>query len=295
LAMSAVEAARNASEEAQEQRDRYVASAVACLAGLALTIVFFMHDRHDHARSIQADFQSQAQTNYQAGLERIDYLQEVVYSLRRTFLTQQIVDRKEFQVLANDLLARNEGIQSLQWVEVVPDARRTEVEAELSAAAGHPVSIRQLSPDGSLQTADLRDHYWVIRYAEPLASNASVLGYDVATAPSRLALQTAARTNSFNASPLFRLAQSEPDQSAPGVIFMMPVFSPTTAEGPLRGFVQAVMRSDRLLEPAHRNRDNAIWYRYLDVTGDDQPDGFVGKPFTATDLLRAIERIYRSA
>lgn len=252
-------------EPARSRYERWGATAAMWVAGAALTLTLFFHNQTDHESSIATDFRTEATANLQSGRERIQYLQEVAYSLRRTFLTQNIVDPEEFASLANDIFSRYEGIRSLQWVEVVSAADRPEFEAQLSGRLGRPVSLRERGPDGSFRTAGERDTYWAIRFAEPLEANATVLGYDVTTAPTRESLLRAVATRQLATSPLFRLAQSSSPDDPPGVIFILPVFADTEGNGELRGFAQAVFRSDELLEPAHRGRASALLFRYIDT------------------------------
>ncbi|MCF3652154.1 CHASE domain-containing protein [Synoicihabitans lomoniglobus] len=253
-------------EEATSKRLKHRVLTTALLAaGIFITTLWANHARDLDEENIRTNFRERATYQFHALQDKVRIVEDIIYGLRRAFLAQDNVTREEFTRVCLDITSRSGSLQSLQWVEQVAGANRAAFETEMSAEYGYPITFKQRTGGGSLTTADQRDEYLVIRFAEPLPQNAVVLGYDVYTAPTGPALHEAAITGKMVVSEPFRLAQATSQDEERGIIFILPVLTNDVDQPELRGFVQGVFRvSQMFADTNHEAIDPALHVYYLD-------------------------------
>src|SRR5688572_15028412 len=123
------------------------------LLGIGLSLFIWRSAVRFDAERVHVGFLSRAQTQASVANQRLRSYQEMVYSLRDSFLGQNAVSRAEFSNVAQSLLARHPGVQALQWVQVVSRQERAAVEHRAGLQLGRPFVVRRLQNDGTLQPA----------------------------------------------------------------------------------------------------------------------------------------------
>jgi two-component system cell cycle sensor histidine kinase/response regulator CckA len=236
------------------------------LVGASLTLLLWQYAGRRDAERIRTGFLSRAQTQAAVASERLHQYEEMVYSLRDSFLGQQTVTREEFTHVAQSLLRRHAGVQALEWVQIVPHDQRKQLEEQATRELGRPFVVHRRLADNSLGIAPEDREYYVITYVEPLAGNEKVLGYDIQSAITAPQLNEARRTREFRASPITRLIQSRDAQAEPGVIFILP-FSRAAPGSAVEGFVQGVFQVRTMLGLSNKlTTSEALDLYYFDVS-----------------------------
>ncbi|MCM2276421.1 MAG: CHASE domain-containing protein, partial [Candidatus Didemnitutus sp.] len=248
-------------------RQRRLAIWLVVAAGLTLSLLTWRFAARQGDERIRIGFQSRAQALFKVAGQTLRSYEEMVYSLRDTYVASHEITREEFAELSRSILSRHEGVQALEWVAIVPQAERESFERSMSASLGQPFQIMQRQPDGSLAVAGPATEYFVITHVEPMAGNESALGYDLKSAPSASQVTAARAERAFKVSPPFRLIQStQPDEL--GVTFILPFWR---AQGPVEGFLQGVFKLPTLLAQPHNLETNEAidaYYLVLDPAGE---------------------------
>jgi two-component system cell cycle sensor histidine kinase/response regulator CckA len=247
--------------------------AVVFLLGIALSIIVWRYAVKQDAERLRTGFISRAQTQASVANQHLRAYREMVHSLRDSFLGQQIVTRQEFTNVARALLDRHPGVQALQWVQIVSSEQRHAFEEQVSQELGRPFVIRRRQTDHTLLPAEKDREHFVITYVEPLAGNEATLGYDVLTAPSVPMLTAARADRQFKVSRTFRLAQSRPGQTEPGIVFILPFWPVDRADTGVEGFVQGVFWVQTMLAQSHGLTTNeALDTYYFDTEDPARPE-----------------------
>lgn len=243
------------------------------LLGTCFSFLTWHYLSKQEAERIQSGFMSRAQTQATIATQRLHSHEEMIYSLRDTFLSQSDVTREEFARAAKALLARHTGVQALQWVQIVPREQRAAFEHQVSGELGRPFEIRRRQPDNTMQRAPEDAEYWVVNYLEPLAGNDVVFGYDLRSSPAAPLLSEARADRQFKVSQPFRLVQSRDEAAEPGVTFILPFARSDSADNPVEGFVQGVFLVQTMLAQSHKLTANeALDSYYVDLhPGQGQP------------------------
>ena len=246
------------------------------LLGAGLTLLLWQYAERKDAERIRGGFLSRAQTQAAVAGERLHQYEEMVYSLRDSFLGQQTVTREEFANVSQSLLRRHSGVQSLEWVQIVPHDQRKQLEDEATRELGRPFVVHRRLADNSLGISPEDREYYVITYVEPLAGNESVLGYDVQSAITAPQLNAARRTHQFQASPITRLIQSRDTEAEPGVIFILPFTRVEKSDSAVEGFVQGVFQVRKMLGQSNQlSTSEALDLYYFDVSDASAPPTLV--------------------
>jgi len=237
------------------------------IAGTACSLLLWLYATRQQSDRIQAEFQRRAQLHATLVRGNLRAYEDTLLGLRTLFIGSDEVSREEFVQASRALLQRREGVRALQWVQIVPDAARAEVERKAGAELKRPFVIRRRQADGTLQPAEPRDEYFTILYIEPLAGNEPALGYDVSSAPSAGSLAAARQDGQLKVSRTFRLAQSISPDDEPGVVFILPVSHAQNRE--VTGFIQAVFGVRTMLSQVHRyGKNSALDSYYADLDAD---------------------------
>ncbi|MFZ5494413.1 MAG: CHASE domain-containing protein [Verrucomicrobiota bacterium] len=251
---------------------RLAAVGLVFLLGVLISVAAWRYAARQDDGRLHAGFLSLAQTQASVASQRLRAYQEMVHSLRDSFLGQNEVTRTEFANVARSLLQRHPGVQALQWVQIVPQTGRAALEQRCTAELGRPFVVRRRQPDGTFQPAPEDREYFVITYAEPRPGNETVFGYDVLSAPTAPLLIAARADRQFRVSQTFHLAQSRPEQPEPGIVFILPFWRADPAGSPVEGFVQGVFHVQTMLAQSHDLTTNeALDTYYLDVSDGGTP------------------------
>jgi len=250
------------------------------LLGAGLTFVTWQYTGQKEAERIRVGFLSRAQTQAAVVAQHLRNYEEMVYSLRDSFLGQQTVTREEFARVARSLLQRHASVQALEWVQIVPGAQRAALEAEAASELGRPFVIRRRLPDGALETAPPAEEYYVVNYVEPLAGNEPVLGFDLRSSTFAELTNLARRDRQMKVGPPIRLILPPEVPAEPGVIFILPFWRVERPGSTVEGFVLGVLRARSMFAQAHRfNTSEALDTYYF-----DQPSGAGPAPLLYASL-----------
>ena len=215
--------------------------------GVVLSLVLFFMIRRWEMHDLQVKMSNLADETVEK--LHVDMLRsmEVLNSISSLYAAQGKIEREQFHEFVRQALHRQPEIQALSWNPLVPEAGRSAFEAD--AADGCPgYALRELTPTGELVPATHRSEYVPVLFIEPLAGNASALGYDLnSNAPRRASLEQARDTGLPVATAPIRLAQEHERQK--GFLVLQPVYqgqtTPATVTGRrerLAGFAVAVFR-----------------------------------------------------
>jgi PAS domain S-box-containing protein len=202
--------------------------------------------RHLELMHAQTEFERRAETLSNLTRAQLLLYEEMLLSLREVFIGSGEVSRAEFRRLSAHFLQRHAGIQALEWVPLVPQAGRAAFEERLSREIGRPGQITERDAAGRFRPAAQHPEYLPIFYAEPMAGNDSILGYNITTAPTREYLTAARRSRRPVVTPPFQLAQLPENEL--GIVFALPVYwAGDDAGGQFRGFIQGVFHLRTML------------------------------------------------
>lgn len=104
------------------------------------------------------------------------------------FTSSNEVERWEFLGFTEKSLPRYPGIRALYWVPQVLAGERRRFEARARADGLYGFRFREAGADGDLVPAARRDRHYPIYFIEPFTGNEPDLGFDLASAPSLLAI-----------------------------------------------------------------------------------------------------------
>ena len=229
----------------------------------------------EHIRATE-EFTRRAAARHALISERVRGYEECLYNLRNLFENSADVTPAEFASTTRDIRTRHNGIQALQWVPIVPAARRAELEAWARNEVAAFFTITERGPDGQLVPAAERPVYRPILYTEPLAGNEPALGFDLMVGPSRDDLNRAISHHALVMTRKIRLVQETADADRYGVIMACPVYRTDYSHANLLGIVQIVFKIDDMVGqswvdyPAH-TLDTLV----LDTTQPASSDPFI--------------------
>lgn len=136
------------------------------------------------------------------------------------------VTRDEFRTFTRSRLtdgAVEAGLQALTWNLRVLGSDRIAHESAVQSAGVPGFRITEQDEHANLVAAKDRSEYIVVKYAEPQISNESVLGFDVASEPARLAAIMFARdTGQVIATAPVTLVQTRPLET--GILLFQPIY-----------------------------------------------------------------------
>ncbi|HTD06934.1 EAL domain-containing protein [Undibacterium sp.] len=160
----------------------FFAPSIALLVGGALSLMLMSIVSNQIDDEAQLRFERQASDVHHVVNARISSYVDVIRGVRALFHTSSVVSRAEFHRYVTGLkLAENyPGFQNLNFAQFVPD----EDKAVFESRARQDTSLdSQGYPDFSITPAGRRRSYSVLLYQEPMASNASTFGKDLAYNP----------------------------------------------------------------------------------------------------------------
>jgi len=169
--------------------------------------------------------------------EDLQKAEQKLTALRAYYRVTGEMSQDRFTQFANELLERTPLLIGLNWAGRVGDDERVRVEAALTAEQGRAVTLSQLDAEGRLVVAPHRAEYWPLLRIAPDARK-SLLGFDLASEPSRRKAVFAAQDGTLTASS--RATSAQVGTRLPAVFLYLATAKP-------RGVVVAPLQIDTLL------------------------------------------------
>lgn len=209
--------------------------------GSGLTLLAFYYSMTWEQRAQQFVFQQRLESIVASLNKELSTNISVLLGLNSFFQSSQHVEREEFSTYTRSVLSRYDTIQALEWVPKIAASERENHEQQARNNGLTNYKISQDSPDGMLHVTDKRDDYFPVFYIEPLSGNEGVIGFDLGSNTSRLALlQQSAVVGEAQASSGIELIQGEL-----GVLIAVPLFKGEPQQ--LLGFTVGVYRIERMI------------------------------------------------
>lgn len=219
---------------------------------VSLTAAGVVHETAKARRHLELD---QRLRGYGAALQQSIRQQVSVLHHLAAFLDahDRTVDRETFRRFVAPILAREKGIQALEWIPRVRRQERAGLEAAVRRAGVEGFALRERAAGGALVPAAPRDEHFPVLYLEPMAGNEAAFGFDLASDPlRRQALVQAREAGGPIASRAIRLVQQP---TGLGFLLFHPIFAggkaPDSVAGrqeSLLGFVLGVIQIPHLVE-----------------------------------------------
>jgi len=234
-------------------------------AGLFLGLSLFSLLHHHFQETVYNKFQAAVKSHVQSIEYGITPYLESLYSIRAGFDSSSYIDRNEFHNLVARLTRQYPGIKALEWLPKIPSNQRLQLEKKAVATLNRNFAFVEQNTQGEIISAQQREWYYPIYYAEPLSNNLKVLGFDLGSNPQRLkSMMKSVDTNAPVASLRLKVLQSKQDNY--DFIVILPVFKQNafiaTAEQrhhSLQGFAVAVLNVGHMIE--------AIFSRHAGMAG----------------------------
>jgi PAS domain S-box-containing protein len=230
--------------------------AVLPIVVICLSIAIFFTLWRLENQNAKASFDIVAQERFDALESNVTLTLHSLVSLGAFYDSSISVERAEFARFAQDLLARDNAIQALEWIPRTPNRLRADRENSAHRDGFPSFLITERLPQGQLVRAGDRDEYFPVFFVEPLKGNERALGFDLASDPVRNeALRCSAATGSLFATGRVTLVQEVADQY--GFLVFRPVYrgggAPSTDQDRrerLVGFILAAFRIGDIIEKA---------------------------------------------
>jgi len=176
------------------RRFRWWLSLIVGVGGVAISLAVWYTLRVRERQLIESRFQTLAAERLRVFEREFVRNLDALETLTGLLSTMHRIERDTFYNTAHALLLRHPSLVSLQWVPRITDAQRMDLESELQQyVAG--AAITEFNPQGELQPAPQRAHYYPVRFVEPMQDEfgRQLLGHDHSADPARWKAMEAAR------------------------------------------------------------------------------------------------------
>ena len=253
---------------------------------LVATALVSLHARQQEQARAQVRFSARTEALQNSIVERLKHYLQVLRGAGGLFAASVTVQRREWQsyVGSLDLAGRYPGLLTLSFVENVA---ATNLPAFLDRARSDTAG--QFQPaEFHLWPATSHTNHFVVKYAEPHASNRRALGYDIGSeAARREAAEWARDTGRAAITGKINLVQAP---QKPGVLLVLPIYrngSPTaTAEerrSALEGWVNGAFVVEDLLAGVRRLTGFDLEFEIFDGTEISPHTRLLGKEASPAD------------
>ncbi|NIL98814.1 MAG: hypothetical protein GTO53_12855, partial [Planctomycetales bacterium] len=224
-----------------------------CVTFVVTTLAFFYAQRSEMSR-FEFTFERRVREVLQAIQERLAGDLDAVHSVKGLYASSVGVERTEFATFNEHLLSRHIGVQAMEWLPRVSRGERSAYEARARAEGLAGFAFTERDAEGELVVAGERDEYYPVFYVEPLLTNESAIGFDLASDPKqRRALELARDSGRQVASAPVTLVPKNGNRRG------FRIFDPIYAKGKplenvrdrrraIQGFVLGVFRIDEIVE-----------------------------------------------
>ncbi len=194
----------------------------------------------------RAEFDRRAEALHRNLRLATDRYLEVIRSVANFMAVGGEVSRAEFSAFVSRPMARETGIQALEWVPRVSAEERAGLEAQARAEGLDGFVFSERAGDAIVAAAE-RSIYYPVYYIEPYADNEQALGFDLGSDPTRReALNAAAVRSELAVTDSLQLVQDQSDQRA----VLVAAAVRTAEQREPRGYVVGVLRIADMLESA---------------------------------------------
>jgi CHASE1-domain containing sensor protein len=160
---------------------RYIPAAVFLFLGLFISFVVTLSAYNWEKETRRLEFESHAGLMDEALMDRFEDYVSALFFLGDFFYNSDYVSRYEFNRFTAGALRRYPAVKSFAWVPLVKDKERKRFEEGSMKEGAAGFEIREIGSDGRLVRSRSRSSYMPVRYIEPMAGNARVLGFDMAS------------------------------------------------------------------------------------------------------------------
>jgi signal transduction histidine kinase len=235
----------------------------ACLVATVIaSLVSYSQERARH----QARFQGRAEALQRAIIERLHSYVQVLKGAQGLFAASQSVEAEEWRAYFDQLGLANHyrGFRALGYIEKM--TRSEHVDFLARSRLDNP---RYHAQDFRVWPSSEHSEYFVVRFAEPLDSNAAALGYDIATEPAWC--QAAVEARDTGTAALTRKIRLIQDAQRTGVLLLLPIYRqgirPPDLAGrraALQGWVYAAFAVDELFAGIRRLGGDEVGFEIYD-------------------------------
>jgi len=251
-------------------RQRRLVTTLPMLVMFALTAGAVVYEAKYSNERIRLEFDKQVEELNNA-LE-ISLANQVhgLHSVKSFLLASKEVNRDEFRILTQQLLADYPEIQSISWAPLIQSADRDVFEKTIQNQGFPTFQITELDANQQRVRAKERSYYVPVTFIEPYQTNNKVIDFDNASNSGRLAtLNLATDSGELALSPRIKLIQ---DQTQYGVLAVIPVYrknlpQQTLAEKRLAidSYITGALKLKDLLTSALKHSNTiGLSYRLLD-------------------------------
>lgn len=255
------------------------------LTMLALVVQLFFQSNSWERQRLDAAFMAEARTVAYDLRRELEGDQDTVYALAQHFRAEGEVSAADFTTFSHNLIGRHTGILALEFVDEVPADQRNAYERQVAALGMPGFRIGEFDPHGAFTPATRRGEYYPVRYIEPLDPYRWLVGYDMASEPTRrTAFQQARDTHQVAVAVIDLVSVHQK-----GLLILEPVYrgehNDMKAPPHFVGTAMAVFRLDTLI--AHAMPEAAgkdIVVQIDDTTASQQIDHLYSGKGTASAL-----------
>ena len=269
---------------------------MAALVGMLVAAIVGWLVNWEHNETVRTGVEKQSERSAARLHEVFSVNQETLLSIGSFFNSSQEVSRKEFASFVARSFAKDNALIAFTWVPMVSQAERAGYVAKAKADGLGSFEFKDRGSRG-LDTAEERELYAPIFYAEPMHEYHRALGMDLWTQPTRRAAMEKARDEGrpVAAKPLRSVRE---DEAETRLIVYLPIYRggvPESAEDRrqnLQGFASAVFSLDQLVRVGVADLEPGIAVELFDLdASDEEPVSARGaEELTESELPNALSQ-----
>ncbi|HWZ49737.1 MAG TPA: EAL domain-containing protein [Herbaspirillum sp.] len=222
------------------------------ILGLSVTAMLFTGTKRLEDEKIALAFEQRAELSISTVRRGVDEAVQLLTAINQLFVSVDGVTREQFRTFTAPLWQAHPYIQAFNFHRFLPNAERETYEHATGRLFNRP-NFKVSYGGGSLLSAPIQDHYYIVDYVEPLQGNEAALGLDVSNNQAIMnALMHAVYTNIPASTDLLKLAQTTDDHN---FLLLMPLYRPGTdinsSEARYKGLIgdtATVFRAGNLLQ-----------------------------------------------
>ena len=233
---------------------------------LAAVLALFHKSVSFHRDQIINDLRSSADQLAQTVEARLTISENKLLSYAALFSASEFVSPEEFAQFSERVMVSDDAFFGVGWTEPLDQEGRLRWEAFYHERGREDFTLTELTPDGKLVPAPVRDSYHPVLYIYPFGPNRKAFGLNLSANPQRKAalMQAESEKRPVSTAPII-LAQEAGRKRA--IILYMPVFDLENEEA-LLGFASGVLKVQGILgESVFQSRRVGLKFNLYDVTG----------------------------
>ncbi|WP_019556022.1 sensor histidine kinase [Thiomicrorhabdus arctica] len=255
-----------------------LASFLVFILGLVITNQRYQAQSDSYIHSLEKQFQEYSVNAHFSFQQSVQRELQRLQSLAMVFKLSETVSYQAFVQSSKVLLAADEGVCILEWVENVDDKNRQAFEESMSIE-GNKFEIQNLK-DGRFVRSPEAPKYAVIKYIYPLKGNAEELGLNLystgildATSALKKPIKDTVASMPFK--------WGEEPISGRSILFYHPVMN---TKGSIKGYVALVFHMNDFLDFVRKNAnlEPSLKYSLKDTHTNEQPFATLGPDFSST-------------